>query len=225
MRWSQWFRPDRKIRSSGCTTLTGVQPVRSPLVMATISILAWSPDSQRVAFCSTRGDAQEDIYVKPVGGGSSEQLLLGGEGNKEPDRWSADGRYIIYDNIGNRATGTDVWALPTFGDRKPFPVVQTPATDFYGNLSPDGKWAAYESDESGRGEIYLVPFPGPGANGRSPPVVVLRPYGRRATNYFMKPAMPSSWLSNSPPVARISSSASPGCFLVGVPWRVLTESM
>jgi eukaryotic-like serine/threonine-protein kinase len=123
---------------------------------------AWSPDSQRVAFCSTRGGAQEDIYVKPVGGGSSEQLLLGGEGNKEPDRWSADGRYIIYDNIGNKATGTDVWALPTFGDRKPFPVVQTPATDFYGNLSPDGKWAAYESDESGRGEIYVVPFPGPG---------------------------------------------------------------
>lgn len=89
-------------------------------------------------------------------------MLLGGEGNKEPDRWSADGRYIIYDNIGNKATGTDVWALPTFGDRKPFPVVQTPATDFYGNLSPDGKWAAYESDESGRGEIYVVPFPGLG---------------------------------------------------------------
>jgi Tol biopolymer transport system component len=102
---------------------------------------AWSPDSQRVAFCSSRGGAQEDIfYVKPVGGGSSEQLLLGGEGNKEPDRWSADGRYIIYDNIGNKATGTDVWALPTFGDRKPFPVVQTPATDFYGYLSPVGKW-------------------------------------------------------------------------------------
>ncbi len=123
---------------------------------------AWSPDSQRVAFCSTRGGAQEDIYVKPVGGGSSEQLLLGGEGNKEPDRWSTDGRYIIYDNIGNKATGSDVWALPTFGDRKPFPIVQTPATDFYGSVAPDGKWIAYESDESGRGEIYVVPFPGPG---------------------------------------------------------------
>jgi len=86
--------------------------------------------------CSTRGGAQEDIYVKPVGGGSSEQLLLGGEGNKEPDRWSADGRYIIYDNIGNKATGTDCLGVPDIRRPQPFPVVQTPATDFYGNLSP-----------------------------------------------------------------------------------------
>jgi eukaryotic-like serine/threonine-protein kinase len=123
---------------------------------------AWSPDSRQVAFSSTRGGNQEDIYVKPVGGGSSEQLLLGDEGNKEPDRWSADGRYILFDYAGKKTKATDVWALPMFGDRKPFPVAQSPAIDYYGTLSPDGKWAAYESDESGRGEIYVVPFPGPG---------------------------------------------------------------
>ena len=123
---------------------------------------AWSPDGQQVAFASTRGGNQEDIYVKPVGGGSSEQLVLGDEGNKEPDRWSADGRYILFDYTSKKTKATDIWALPMFGDRKPFPVVQGPEIDYYGMFSPDGKWVAYESDESGRGEIYVVPFPGPG---------------------------------------------------------------
>ncbi len=111
----------------------------------------WSPDSKQVAFSSNRGGQQEDIYIKPVGGGSSEQLVLGGEGNKEPDRWSADGRYILYDFVGKETQATDIWALPLFGDRKPFPVVQTPGVDYYGMFSADGKWVAYDSDESGRG--------------------------------------------------------------------------
>jgi len=123
---------------------------------------AWSPDSRQVAFCSTRGGSQEDIYIKPVGGGSSEQLVLSDEGNKEPDRWSADGRYILFDYTGKKTKATDIWALPLFGDRKPFPVVQTPGVDYYGMFSADGKWVAYDSDESGRAEIYVVPFPGPG---------------------------------------------------------------
>ncbi len=123
---------------------------------------AWSPDSRQVAFSSTRGGSQEDIYIKPVGGGSGEQLVLSDEGNKEPDRWSADGRYILFDYTGKKTKATDIWALPLFGDRKPFPVVQTPGVDYYGMFSADGKWVAYDSDESGRAEIYVVPFPGPG---------------------------------------------------------------
>jgi eukaryotic-like serine/threonine-protein kinase len=122
----------------------------------------WSPDGKKVAFASNRGGKQQDIYIKPVGGGSSEQLILGGDGDKQPDRWSADGRYILFDNNGPKTKATDVWALPLFGDRKPFPVVETSAVDYYGIFSADGKWVAYDSDESGRGEIYVVPFPGPG---------------------------------------------------------------
>jgi eukaryotic-like serine/threonine-protein kinase len=123
----------------------------------------WSPDGKQVAFASNRNGNQQDIYVKPVGGGSSEQLLLGGEGDKQPDRWSTDGRYILFDyNNGKKTKATDVWALPLFGDRKPFPVVQTPGVDYYGMFSADGKWVAYVSDESGRAEMYVVPFPGPG---------------------------------------------------------------
>ena len=82
---------------------------------------AWSPDSKQVAFASNRNGKQEDIYIKPVGGGSGERLILGGEGDKEPDRWSADGRYILFDNNGPKTKATDVWALPLFGDHEPFP--------------------------------------------------------------------------------------------------------
>ena len=133
--WSPCSRPDKKIRSSGCTTLTRAPPVHSLLAKGTISILPGLPTVKQVAFASTRGGNQEDIYVKPVGGGSSEQLVLSDEGNKEPDRWSADGRYILFDYTSKKTKATDIWALPMFGDRKPFPVVQSPAIDYYGMFS------------------------------------------------------------------------------------------
>jgi eukaryotic-like serine/threonine-protein kinase len=118
---------------------------------------AWSPDSRQMAFSSTR-HGKEEIYVKSVAGGSDEQLLLSAEGNAEPDRWSSDGRFLLYDYIG-KTNGTDVWALPLFGDRKAFPVVQGPGNENWGIFSPDGKWVAYSSDESGRAELYAVRFP------------------------------------------------------------------
>jgi hypothetical protein len=99
--------------------------------------------------------------VKPVAGGA-EQPLFTIEGNAEADRWSTDGRFLLFDYSSAKTNRGDIWAVPLFGDRKPFPVVQGPATDVWGTLSPDGKWVAYQSDESGRGEIYVVPFPGPG---------------------------------------------------------------
>jgi Tol biopolymer transport system component len=122
---------------------------------------AWSPDSKQVAFSSDRA-GQEDIYVKPVGGGSQEQPLLTGPGDKEADRWSSDGRYILFDHVSKSTHGIDVYALPLFGDRKPFPVAEGPGNETWGVFSPDNKWVAYSSDESGRDEIYVVPFPGPG---------------------------------------------------------------
>ena len=121
---------------------------------------AWSSDSKQVAYSSNR-TGQEDIYIKPVGGGG-EQPLLTSAGDKEPDRWSSDGRYVLFDFVSKNTHGTDVWAMPLFGDRKPFPVAEGPGNDNWGVFSPDHKWVAYASDESGRAEIYVVPFPGPG---------------------------------------------------------------
>jgi len=122
---------------------------------------AWAPDGKHIGFTSTRS-GKEELYVKAVGGGSGEQQLLTIEGSPEADRWSKDGRFLLFDYSSKNTARGDIWALPLFGDRKPFPVVQTPGSDIWGTFSPDGKWVAYQSDESGRGEIYVVPFPGPG---------------------------------------------------------------
>jgi Tol biopolymer transport system component len=78
--------------------------------------------------------------------------------------WSPDGRYILY--IAGTATvgnGTDIWALPLFGGRKPFAYIAAPGNQLYAQFSPDGRWVAYSSDESGTLEVYVAPFPWTGA--------------------------------------------------------------
>ena len=123
---------------------------------------AWSPDGKRIAYASNR-KGQEDIYVKSVGGDSSEEALLTTPGDKEPDRWSSDGRYLLFDLFAKETHGSEVWAIPLFGERKPFRVMQSPGNGSWGMFSQDNKWIAYSSDESGRAEIYVIPFPGSGA--------------------------------------------------------------
>ena len=89
--------------------------------------------------------------------------MLASEALKLPTDWSRDGRWILFGQEDpKRKTGWDIWALPFEGDRKPFPVLRTPFNENYAVFSPDGRWLAYQSDESGRNEIYLAPFPGPG---------------------------------------------------------------
>ena len=81
---------------------------------------------------------------------------------KVPIDWSRDGRFIIEQRVANPKTGDDIWVLPLFGDRKPFPYLQTNFNERYAKLSPNGKWLAYASDEGKRYEIYVQAFPTPG---------------------------------------------------------------
>ena len=120
----------------------------------------WSSDSNRIAFGSNRKGAF-DLYTKPATGPGSEDLLLASGQDKQVLDWSADGRFLLYQNRDSK-TSLDVWALPMDGDRKPFPVVRTNFDEDLAQFSPDGKWIAYQSTESGRYEIYMQPFPGPG---------------------------------------------------------------
>jgi dipeptidyl aminopeptidase/acylaminoacyl peptidase len=92
-------------------------------------------------------------------------LLLATPQNKSATDWSRDGRFILFRNI-DPATSHDLWALPLDGNKAPFPVVRTRFTESYGQFSPDGNWIAYQSDESGRAEIYVQPFPAPGTRVR-----------------------------------------------------------
>ncbi|MBI4472756.1 MAG: PD40 domain-containing protein, partial [Acidobacteria bacterium] len=121
----------------------------------------WSPDGTRIIFNSNR-NGPFDFYQKAATGAGSEELVLATLQSKSATDWSSDGRFLLYRNLDDKL-GYDLWALPLLGDRKPFPVVQTDYDERDGQFSPDGKWIAYQSNESGRFEIYVQPFPGPGS--------------------------------------------------------------
>ncbi len=120
----------------------------------------WSPDGGRLIFSSNLKGAW-DLYQKASDGDGNEQLLYetpqGQVGSFATD-WSHDGRFLLYVTGPDPKTRMDIWALPLEGDRKPFVVVQTSFDDFHGQFSPDGKWIAYQSNETGRFEIYIQRF-------------------------------------------------------------------
>ena len=125
--------------------------------------IAWSPDSTYIAFARTVGSGV-DIYRKLVGGASDAEPLLESELDTFPTSWSPDGRLLAFD-ASSPDTGWDEWILPLDGG-EPYPFLHSPFNESNGVFSPDGRWMAYTSDESGRAEVYLTPFPGPGRRWR-----------------------------------------------------------
>jgi Tol biopolymer transport system component len=121
----------------------------------------WSPDGSRIAFGALSGKARRGIYQKPANGASGEELLLPSDKQEVqiwPTSWSRDGRFILYGRGALILAQADIWVLPLKGDRKPRPFVQASAAVYDGQFSPDGRWVAYSSKESGRDEVYVVPF-------------------------------------------------------------------
>ena len=85
--------------------------------------------------------------------------LLQSTENKVPNDCSIDGQFLLY---AVQAETSDLWVMPLFGDRKPFPYATTAFDETQGQFSPDGRWVAYNSNEVGPLEVYVRPFPGPG---------------------------------------------------------------
>lgn len=119
----------------------------------------WSPDGSHILYGSDR-NVVDDIYQKQSNGVGAEELVAKSDTDKDPMSWSHDGRFIAFDYRDPKGkTKRDVFILPLFGDRKPFPFLQTEFDEYAAAFSPDGKWIAYTSDESGRSEVYVTTFP------------------------------------------------------------------
>jgi Tol biopolymer transport system component len=119
----------------------------------------WSPDGRHIAYSSDR-EGPYNIYVRPIGGSGEETpLFLSPTPFKYPGRWSADGSTLVAETLEEK-TGWDLWTV-SLANAKPAPYLSTPFNERWGAISPDGRWMAYTSDESGRNEIYVQSFPVP----------------------------------------------------------------
>ncbi|MGH7680543.1 MAG: protein kinase domain-containing protein [Candidatus Eiseniibacteriota bacterium] len=147
----------------------------------------WSPDGTRIAFSSNKsGDFA--VYVKRADGvGDAEQVSPPGR-PAGPWDWSRDGRYIAC-AVDGGVTRWDVDALPLEGDKKMIPVATSQFAELAPQFSPDGRWMAYSSGESGRREIYIRPFPGPGGKWQVSTQGGVHPKWRRDGKelYFLTP--------------------------------------
>jgi Tol biopolymer transport system component len=119
----------------------------------------WSPDGRRIAYTS-RAKGPGDLMMKDASGTrEAEPLLVSAAEEKYISDWSRDGKHIVYSVRGEGHEGWDVYALPLDGDRTPRPIVKTSFQENWATLSPDGRYVAYQSNESGRTEVYVHEFP------------------------------------------------------------------
>jgi Tol biopolymer transport system component len=122
-------------------------------------VTSWTPDGKRIAFSSIKEGPQNLFWQLADGSGGLERLTTS-EYTQIPMSWSPDGQLLAFIEV-NPTTGYDIWML-RLSDRKALPFLRTPFNESVPRFSPDGRWLAYISNESGRFEIYIQPYPGPG---------------------------------------------------------------
>ena len=131
---------------------------------ATESDPIWSPDGSTVVFSSSRRGGRRDLYRKSASGLQPEELLFADDRDKVPKSWSPDGKYLLFDTLNS--PDNEIWLLPDpggpLGDRKPVRLTSIAGNKQNGQFSPDGHWVAYNSNGSGRLQVYVVPFLGTG---------------------------------------------------------------
>jgi Tol biopolymer transport system component len=118
---------------------------------------AWSPDGSRIAYYSMVRD-EFDLVASTANNGSKADLLLKSADAKYPSDWSRDGKYLLF-GVMTEGTKSDIWGM-TLADKHAGPILDTISSEGWATLSPDGKWLAYQSDESERYQVYVQPFDG-----------------------------------------------------------------
>jgi serine/threonine protein kinase/Tol biopolymer transport system component len=136
-------------------------PIRATFGGVYESTPVWSPDGAAFVFAAAR-DTPPNLYVKRMRVPGDEERLFRDPFQMFPQSWSSDGRFIAYVTIHPK-TGGDIWLFPTSGDRTPAPFLQTEFAERHARISPDGRWMAYSSDESGSDGVYVTRFPQAGA--------------------------------------------------------------
>ncbi len=131
---------------------------RFTLDPATDQMPVWSPDGSRIAFGSNRTGRFVELYQKLANGAGKEEVLFQSDNDKTVYDWSRDGRFIVFRRFES-AGYANIWLLPMFGERKAVPFSPSPFVQSVGRVSPDGRWIAYQSNESGPFQIYIQSFP------------------------------------------------------------------
>ena len=116
----------------------------------------WSPRGDRIAY-SSQIDGVFELFEKPLTRADPRLLLRTGQAKQITD-WTRDGRYLLYRSVSTSPSDMDIWAVGLDGDRTPFAVVRTSFEEREGRFSPDGNWIAYQSNQTGRHEVYVRPF-------------------------------------------------------------------
>jgi Tol biopolymer transport system component len=169
-----WQSPDGKRVTFGHADVQGLADIwlldlargamtRFTFDAATEASPVWSGDGRRIFFSSNRDTGKLNLYQKISSGAGADELLLRTEGNAFADDWFSgkDGELLLYETEVPKSR-FDLWVLPLTGDRKPYPFLQTEFNETHSQFSPDGRFVAYVSDESGRAEVYVQSFPASG---------------------------------------------------------------
>ncbi len=190
----------------------------------------WSPDGTRIAFASNRAGVF-DLYQKLTSGAGMEARVVASDQIRTPSSWSADGRFLLFNNTDPQ-TSYDLWVVPMVGHPTPSLFLKTSFREFHGAFSPDGRWVAYQSNESGRDEVYVRPFvpPTPQATADSAPATAggqwqvstaggIHPVWRRDGKelYYLNPA----GTMMAAPIAVVGNGLEPGAPVVLFPTRIV----
>src|SRR5262249_47115280 len=117
----------------------------------------WTPDGTQIAFASRR-NGKWGLYIKKADNTRNEELLMESDAPVVPMSWTPDGQTLVYWTTAQKTQG-DVWSLSLMGEKKPNAILTSAADERHPQVSPDGKWFAYSSNETGRSEVYVQPFP------------------------------------------------------------------